>query len=1125
LNSWLIQLLVVTRYELRMRMRSWPFRIVMFIGFVIPILQMASILGWVYFVSGDAYAGPLFVASNATMFALLNGAQFLMWIVVFFANDIAPRDRRIGVADVVDSRSMSVGVYVVGRVLALVIPVVFLLVLVTAISLAVNAVLGLPVASFGEYAPMLLLLCVPAIAFFVALTALISSLLRRRMLAALVSLGLILGISMLLGVKYTVFDITGFSVSGGYSDLLGYAPFSELIVHRIMYICLTLFLLSGTIFFYPRPDTARRSRSVHLSFIVLFLLAIALTGGYSVRSALDEATRREWREILESATSNRSAAVNRYEMDVDLTCGRGRMEARVKTVLQNRSATDQDSFVFCLNPGFDVRSLVTDDGRDVVFKKNGPVAEVTLETPLAPGQTRELVWEYGGRIDTRAGWLNDTPIRTFREGYQKGMERMMGELPGWVGRRFCFLLPESQWYPIPNSTWGYEYPDKRPANWATARIAVKMPDGHTAVTQGVLAEERSVGDGTAAIFECSDPVPQFSLCAGEYRVARTNIDGVDCALYYAPMHSGNVEFFSDAKDEIVRVIGESLENTNDRLGISYPYEYLSLVEVPAQCRTFSDSWLGRNLLVQPGVLLLKENDFFKTFFTTSYKSASKATKKEGTGATDAHIKTSLLKKYFSHNQFGGDLEMNVLSNYWDFQIDPIGRANAALDMPFTVALSEILLDRHPLTYPEVVTRLNQPSAYVDRGGREFAVGAQVRDAKYDLEDEWLLLPLEKLHPPAWDAVEPPEEQKHAVHLLNIKTEGLLRTLMAALGEKQWEEFIEGFLDRRKFTQVSLADLRTETEYFSDKDVSWIFDQFVSEPVVPGYVITQADAYEIDTGQRERQFQSIVRVANLEEGRGYVTLEFKTEAPEPADRVEQHLFFESREEKEIRSLFTDKPRSVRVLPAHGRNLTAPFETLFVPEEPKDIPGQESVRSIPAAERELTVIVDDGDEGFSTEDQGQKSRVRLAKLKDKSKVEKYTEYRGFGAPRRWQNQTVDRAYGKYVHTRKVKGQGDGTNPAVWSATLPKDGVYEVFFYAEQAKKGRYKITVTGGGTNQEVELDVGSARTGWNSLGKYPFTMESEARVELSDKVRDASRYERVYADAVKWVYQGPAHDVQ
>jgi len=1116
--AYLSQLLLIIKYESKMLVRSWAFRILTFICLAMAVLQMAAVLSLIYFVSAYLYLGPVFVARNTTMFGLVTLGALLTWIVVFFANDIGSRDRRVGISDVVGSRSLSTGQYVTGRMLGLLLPLTCLMAVIVVISLVANTAFGFRVAPFREYAPMFVFFSVLGVAFAAGLTAFFSVLFKNRLLSSFAALSLILVSAFWLGQQYKVFDIGGYYISGTFSELVGYGPIGEPAVHRLMYLCVTLALVAGAVFFYPKSETARRSTAAVGTFTVLSAAAVAIVAYYSVDVAKDKATQQQWRETLEAATANRAARVDHYDLDLEIMPRRRRINATVTTALRNRDSIDRDTFIFVLDPGLDIDRVSAGGGSPVTISRAGPVVELTLERQLGPGQTIDLVWEYGGRTDPRAAWLNPVEAKTRQERGRQQMAMMMGELAAWIGSRFCFFLPESLWYPIPNSTFGYDYPDKRPGNFATARTSVDMPAGWTAATQGMLVEEGTAAGRTTLVFETAVPVPQLSLCAGEYTKVKTEVNGIECAFYYAPVHSENVELFKDAGDELKRVIGESIERIADKTNMPYPYKTLALVEVPTHCRTFSDSWDGRNLLVQPGMLLLKETDFFNVYFKRTYDRAKKSTKKEGTGATEAQIKAKLIENYFDGNVFGGDLEANLVPNFWQFQVDPAGEAWPVLGPAFTAALSDEALGRHQLDRDRVVARMGQPSGTVNMDGNNVQIGATLNFPEFEIKHEELVIPLGRL--------DPSEQKKKFVTLMNRKTAGLVRTLTMALGEKQWPQFIRAVFDKYRYRELTLADLEREAAERSDEDVSWIFRQFVSEPVVPGYVITRAEAYEIDTGRREREFQTVVRVANLEEGKGYVQLRFETEGSGASSTVEKELAFDSREEKEVRMVLSDKPKSVRVVPAYSRNLTHPFETLYVPDKAKQVAGEETVRSLPPAERELAVIVDDRDEGFSTVDLRQKARVRLTKLKEKSEAQEYHEYRGFGVPRRWQNQRIDRAYGKYVHTRKIKGRGDGSQLAVWSASLPRDGMYEVFIYAQRMKSGRSKITVKSGETGHEIDFDLAKARTGWNSLGKYRFSADGPARVELSDEIEGAPRgWVFVRADAVKWLYLGAGNAVQ
>lgn len=1117
------QVLLVTRFESKMLLRSWAFRIISFLCFLVAVGQTFGMMMLIYFVSAETYLGPLFTSSNITLLALTQVTGLLIWTVVFFANDIGSRDRRIGVGDVVGSRPLSDGQYVLGRILGLLLPLIVLMAASLVASLLITQAFGLRTASFSQYAPFFLYFCVLSVAFAVALTTLLSTLLRNRLLTSLIAIAVIMAFGGLSSFS-VVFDIGGFRVSGIYSELVGYGPIAALAMHRITYLLLTLFLISATIFAYPRSEAARRSRLTKASLATFSMASAAFLLFFVVTSFRAEARQQAWAEALREASANQAAGVSHYDMDIELLPRKGAIRGKVALTLVNRSDSEEDTFVFVLNPGLDLDALTVTDDPAVRFERRGPLVELTLSTPLPPGAAVESVWEYGGRIDPHAAWLaGPPPGETWWERVQQ-LDQFWGGLSGWIGRRFCFLLPESHWYPIPNSTFGHTYPDKRPANFATAQIRLHMPDPWTGVTQGqLIAEERSDHE-RVLVYEVDTPVPQFSLCAGEYVRATTEVDGIELAFFYASVHGENVDLFADAAEELERVISESLEHIEDELGLAYPYKWLSLVEVPSSCRSFSDSWDGHNLFVQPGVLLLSETDFFKTYFEQSYERAQRRTKSEGTGATDAQIKAELLRRYFTRNAFGGDLELNLLPNYWEFQVDASGIAYPAIGSAFTATLAETALGRHQHHSAYARARLSQPAnVNVDvsgdgtevnmGGGNPFA--AQVVDG--NLDRELLKIPL--------DSMTPVDQEEEFIPLVNRKTIGFLDTLAMAMGEEAWSPFLLTVLDAYRFKPFTLADLELEAGAYSGQDLSWVFEQFVTEAVMPGYAIGHAEAYEIDNGQRERLFQTVVRIANLEEGKGYVKLIFELEKSAESETVERDVYLTSLEAKEIRMVLLDKPASVRLVSPYSRNVQDPVQTLYVPKELRSEPGQDSVRTVDSVTTELAVVVDDLDEGFSTVTLSEKARTRVSDSSKEGDAEDYPAFRGFRAPRHWQEETADGAYGKYQRTRKIKRGGDGSELAVWAASLPQAGTYEVYFFMDGKSSGRYQIAVDNGESTREIDFGLENAKSGWNSLGKYKFMARAQARVTLSDELHGGTWFSRINADAVKWVYRETSDAVQ
>ena len=64
---------------------------------------------------------------------------------------------------------------------------------------------------------------------------------------------------------------------------------------------------------------------------------------------------------------------------------------------------------------------------------------------------------------------------------------------------------------------------------------------------------------------------------------------VEFELLLHPSHLRNVAFFADAADALA-ARAEELFSAAEDSGLGYPYEALSMVEVPAQLRTYGGGW-------------------------------------------------------------------------------------------------------------------------------------------------------------------------------------------------------------------------------------------------------------------------------------------------------------------------------------------------------------------------------------------------------------------------------------------------------------------------------------------------------------------------------------------------------
>jgi hypothetical protein len=121
----------------------------------------------------------------------------------------------------------------------------------------------------------------------------------------------------------------------------------------------------------------------------------------------------------------------------------------------------------------------------------------------------------------------------------------------------------------------------------------------------------------------------------------------------------------------------------------------------------------------------------------------------------------------------------------------------------------------------------------------------------------------------------------------------------------------------------------------------------------------------------------------------------------------------------------------------------------------------------------------------------------------------------------------SFGRYETNYRMKGGGDGAQPAVWTATLPYAGEYDIAYYFLPRRingstrngfysgASAYRIKITHQGETTEMTIDPDQLEAGWNALGRFNFDQGEEAVFELSD-LADG----RIYADAVRWRYVDP-----
>ncbi|MCP4248444.1 MAG: M1 family metallopeptidase, partial [bacterium] len=228
-----------------------------------------------------------------------------------------------------------------------------------------------------------------------------------------------------------------------------------------------------------------------------------------------------------------------------------------------------------LNSGLDVESVTGAGGSALEYQRGPTTLAVTIPPPM-PGNEPEVAVAYDGTLDLNSLFLDSKQEINELKGQDRNNVAILGYLPSYIGSNYSVLLPEARWYPSPNIDYGYTYPDKRPDNFATAKLAITVREGQKAVTQGAMLDRQSAGGGTVFTYQTDQPVPGLSVNSGDYQVIKGEVGPMQVAFYYSEKHAANIEFFNDAKTEIHQELEERLADIEERTGLGYPYPVLNL---------------------------------------------------------------------------------------------------------------------------------------------------------------------------------------------------------------------------------------------------------------------------------------------------------------------------------------------------------------------------------------------------------------------------------------------------------------------------------------------------------------------------------------------------------------------
>ena len=1138
---------VIARFEAKILLRSWFFRIFSLLALVILVFLNIGLFATNF--SRWMYSGiPSYIPYVNLL--LINVAQAA--IGIFMASDFLKYDSKLDTTDVIYMRSMTNTDYVLGKTLGVftVFGGLNLLVLINAL---VFNIFFVDVPFIPQlYILYPLLISAPTLLFIFGLTFLIMVLIRNQAVTFILLLGYIAITMFFLGNKFHyIFDYMAFSVPLMYSDFVGFGNLTTILMHRGIYLLLGIGFIFSTMLLLRRLSQSRLMDSISLVVAICSFLG-AFSLGYMYLGKISSA-----RELRSEISALNKKELNTPEVTVkscnlDLVHAGNEIEVTAQLEFSNDTDEPVNRYLFSLNPGFEVTG-VTHNGENSTFTRTIHQLVVEPARPLDPGRKDSITVSYHGTVNEDACYMDVD---------EDELEKMFRIMFYAVDKRYAFitpeyvlLTPENLWYPVAGIPYGTEHAKIKMKNFTRYKLSVKTAGHLTAISQGACNNtEQGV-----FVFTPEVPLPQISLAIGQYEKLSTTVDDIEYAVYYLKGHNYFSQYFPNWGEDYTKVISDTKNSFENTLGLEYPYKRACIVETPIQFIAYSRKWTKSTEMCQPEQIFIAEKAVTLDFadFRMSKNFMTRRSRFGRSQMSEEEMLVSLFRRFLGSIYSEDTSQSRTTTTLRSMRRGGgLGGGNIFRALTFSGTPSYIgSYSIFPLYYTHAYNFssdkwpiFNTAVEYYLSGKLESGFSGFARMIVGLSDEEWANNALKNKS--FKEILSDPENEEDMYDVIDLKSTYLFSLLKSEIGNAIFDEFFMEFLTSRTFSDIKTEEFITDLDDEFWIDLEPYFNSWLEEKQLPAFIITDLDCYEILDGNIAR-YQVIFNVSNPESVDGLIGITFRLGGGGmgggPGGGRGRFMMFQGNENqederfyqikaggaKQIGIVLDSQPRSINIDTFISQNLPAVLERRFENIERKEnVAAFEDERKIDMATT-LTepgsVIIDNEDPGFEIRSNVTEGYLKKFFNSSNSTEDEYVGIHFWNLPKRWKATTTGDYYGKFRHSAHFIRSGEGSNSVVWNAELPSSGRYAVYYYVSKGDSPMMRPPGRGGERENpledfnfvihhddgvdEVELDVTSATEGWNELGTYYFS-KGPAKVELSD--RSKGRY--VYADAVKWTAQ-------
>jgi hypothetical protein len=1099
------------RYEIITLLRGWFFRI--FAGSMIALFIFMNII----FFSGVLPFVPRIFAgfSGAIPYAnmiLLNMAQIA--VIIFMASDFFKRDRKFNTAEVFYIRSMTNANYLLGKALGVFLLFSSLNIIILIIALTIHLVFNEISFNWVPYLLYPFLLGIPAFVFMIGLSFLLMHLIKNQAIVVLLLLGYYAGSLFYLYDKwYFIFDFIGFRIPFAYSDFISIANLEVILLQRGLYFSLGVFCILLSILIFQRL-----AQSVILQrMIIAGLIFFTITSFYCAINYINFYTYRH-------ELRTRMTEINRDNTDypelkplscrIDLYHLGKSYRATAWYVVQNSTKFPIDQYLFSINPGLKVEQ-VKKDNLIVEHTQEDHIIRIKIQKPLNPGLKDSIQLNYSGQLEEAACYLD---IEDFEDKNSYGFWLFQSARKHvFLEDDYVLLPPESMWYPRPGLPQGINFLNRTNRQFIKFQLDVHTKTDLTALSQGT---KHKIESGYYR-FTSEFPFSDISLILGKYQEKSIKVDSVDYHLYHLSNHDYYKDYFSQIGDTLTDVIREFVQDYEVRLDLEYPFNKLSLIEVPLPYYVYPRIWTVAQEVVLPEKIWFKENA--ARIASADFGIMDRRLDRSNQTMTEDETQISILKTFLNSvfggkatqgRRFGGPRaeyqpNYNLFPNFYTYVSYLEGE-----DWPIlNTALEAFLSDR--VQEAEENMPIWRTGEITDAEKVSQALSTKsLAEYLTTLEDK-LILP----------------------EMIKQKGAFLIKLLQNELGLEAFNSYLSQIIHRSKFRPMDFnnffGDLALRPEFNIESYLhTWYYDK-----VLPAYLVRDVKFYKVYDGDRIRT-QVNFKTSNTDSTDGLLEVSFQYSRRGMGfgmgaanEEVLPTIFrLDGNQNKQFGLLLDEEPRALNINFLLARNLplvyTRRFDKAELDENKAPFEGERLITGTEISTSPGEIIVDNYDNGFEIFNPPFNSLIKqwIHNEEEDNDEMIYENFHWWNPPHQWRPIKSATFYGTYVHSAYYIRPGDGSKYVSWNAQLKTAGIYDIYIYMFNKEDfqrrrrerrnnmfGDFTYQVYHDGGIEEIALSVDGAPAGWNFLGSWFFS-EGIAKVVLTDET--TARF--VIADAVKWV---------